>query len=204
MSATSEKISTKQLEKDIYYALKKPAGLFICYEVTIGWFGKERVDVLTYDTKGTWRCYELKISKSDFRSKNHNTFVGHFNYYVMPKALYEQVKNEIPAHVGVYTEKGICAKNAKRQSLKVDEQILKNSMIRSLYRTAQDSIVHKLQGVRVEQLQYENANLKNIMRKHCDNICKSDNCNDCALWDVMSEDNKIIRGQRRKIINDNV
>jgi hypothetical protein len=204
MSVTSEKISTKQLEKDIFYALQKPAGLFICFEVTIGWFGKERVDVLTYSSKGTWRCYELKISKSDFRSKNHNTFVGHFNYYVMPKALYEQVKNEIPAHVGVYTEKGICAKNAKRQSLKVDEQILKNSMIRSLYRTAQDGIVHKLQGIRVEQLQYENANLKNIMRKHCDLVCQSDNCNDCELWNVMSEDNKIVREQRRKIINDNV
>ena len=68
-------------------------GVFCCYEVTIGWYGKERVDYLTYDTNGVWRCYEIKVSKSDFYSKSHNTFLGHFNYYVMPEELYEQVKD---------------------------------------------------------------------------------------------------------------
>lgn len=36
-------------------------GVFGCFEVTIGWFGKERVDYMTYDTKGIWRCYEIKV-----------------------------------------------------------------------------------------------------------------------------------------------
>ena len=126
---------TKKLELDIWKATQKQ-GLFGCFEVTIGWFGKERVDYITYDTKDVWRCYEIKISKSDFHSKSHNTFMGNFNYYVMTRELFEAVKSEIPNHVGVYIE-GDCIKKAKRQTLKVDEQILKNSMIRSLYREYQ-------------------------------------------------------------------
>lgn len=49
----------------------------------------------------------------------------------MPRELYEQVKDEIPNHIGVYVN-GTSIKNAKKQELGVDEQILKNSMIRSL------------------------------------------------------------------------
>jgi hypothetical protein len=130
--------TTLQLERDIWSATHKQ-GVFGCYEVTIGWFGKERVDYMTYDTKGIWRCYEIKISKSDFNSKAHNTFIGHFNYYVMTQELYEQVKDEIPKHIGVYIGTA-CVKRAKKQKLKIDEQTLKNSMIRSLYREVEKQI----------------------------------------------------------------
>ena len=123
---------TQQLEKGIYQETKKQ-GVFGCFEVTIGWYGKERVDYITYDTKGIWRCYEIKVSKADFHSKAKKTFIGHYNYYVMPKELYDEVKDEIPNHIGVYCELGLY-KRAKKQELKVDEQILKDSMIRSLYR----------------------------------------------------------------------
>lgn len=130
--------ATLSLERALWTATKKQ-GTFGCFEVTIGWFGKERVDYMTYDTKGVWRCYEIKVSKADFRSKAHNTFCGHFNYYVMPADLYEELKNEIPEHVGVYVNHEYwpfvkCIKRAKRQNLLEDEQILKNSMIRSLSR----------------------------------------------------------------------
>ncbi len=128
---------TEQLEKKIYRNTKKQ-GVFGCFEVTIGWFGKERVDYLTYDTKGIWRCYEIKSTLTDFRNKNARiTFVGHFNYYVMPKELYEQVKDEIPKHVGVYTESNYCAKKAKKVELGADERVLKDSLIRSLSRDVQ-------------------------------------------------------------------
>jgi hypothetical protein len=125
---------TIQLEHQIYGATNKQ-GVFGCFEVTIGWFGEERVDYMTYDTKGIWRCYEIKVSVSDFRSKSKKTFCGHFNYYVMTKELYEKVKDEIPGHIGVYIG-GTSVKRAKRQELTVDEQILKVSMIRSLSREA--------------------------------------------------------------------
>ncbi|TCX51955.1 MULTISPECIES: hypothetical protein [unclassified Dehalobacter] len=127
---------TEHLENLIWRATHK-MGVFGCFEVTIGWFGKERVDFMTYDTKGIWRCYEVKVTKSDFCSKNHNSFIGHFNYYVMPEDLYEKVKQDIPKHIGVYVEKyghAISVKKAIRQKLGEDEQILKNSLIRSLCR----------------------------------------------------------------------
>ncbi|MGM7720628.1 hypothetical protein [Metabacillus sp. Hm71] len=104
--------------------------------MTIGWFGYERVDYITYDTKGIWRCYEIKVSKSDFYSKAKKTFVGHYNYFVIPKELYEEVKDDIPNHIGVYLG-NYCAKRAKKQELTVDEQVLKDSMIRSLSREFQ-------------------------------------------------------------------
>lgn len=123
---------TSKLETMIRKLTRK-MGTFGCFEVTIGNAGSERVDYMTYDTKGIWRCYEIKISKADFRSLAAHTFVGHYNYYVMPEALYEEVKSEVPSHVGVYLPAG-CVKKARKQKLMVQEEILKDSMIRSLYR----------------------------------------------------------------------
>lgn len=141
--AQTETELTKELKASIWEETTRQ-GVFGCFEVTIGWFGKERVDYITYDTKGVWRCFEIKITKQDFRSKAHNTFIGNFNYYVMPHELYKQLKEEIPSGIGVYTfysDKSIgVAKKAKKQVLKIDEQVLKNSMIRSLYREVDKSI----------------------------------------------------------------
>jgi hypothetical protein len=94
---------------------------------------------MTYDTKGVFRCYEVKVSKSDFHSQAHNTFLGHYNYYVMPTELYEKVEAEIPSHIGVYVN-GCCVKNPKRQQLTVDVQTLKDSLIRSLSREVEKHI----------------------------------------------------------------
>jgi hypothetical protein len=127
---------TKRLELEIWKATKAQ-GTFGCFEVTIGWFGKERVDYMTYNTKGEFRCYEIKISKSDFYSKAHKTFVGHFNYYVMPADLYGEIAADIPDGIGVYVFNGIelrSAKKAKHMSLETDMNVLKDSMIRSLCR----------------------------------------------------------------------
>lgn len=73
-----------------------------------------------------------KVSVSD-EVWQKNTFCGHYNYYVMTKELFEKIKNEIPVHIGVYIG-GLCVKRAKKQPLKVEEQILKDSLIRSLSR----------------------------------------------------------------------
>ena len=106
---------TVALEKAIRRATYK-MGTFGCYEVTIGYGGKERVDYMTYDTKGIFRCYEVKVSKADFHSAAVKSFVGHYNYYVLTRELYDQVKGEIPDWVGVYIG-DYCAKKAKKQDL---------------------------------------------------------------------------------------
>lgn len=133
---------TTLIENAIYRETNKQ-GVFGCFEVTIGWFGKERVDYMTYDTKDVWRCFEIKVSKSDFHSSANITFVGNFNYYVMPRELYDSVQDEIPNDIGCYVADKVrsgdyyicsCVKKAKRRPLSVDEHILKNSLIRSLSR----------------------------------------------------------------------
>lgn len=48
-------------------------------------------------------CYEVKISKADFKSENGHNFCGERNYYAMPKALYPQIKVEIPPGIGAIT-----------------------------------------------------------------------------------------------------
>ncbi len=143
--------ATVSLEKAIRRATRKN-GVFGCFEVTIGFFGKERVDYMTYDTKGIFRCYEIKATKADFHSGAAKSFVGHYNYYVLTRELYNQVREEIPDWIGVYVGE-CCAKKAKKQDLSgreykirrsIDgrsaevstpwEDMLKESMIRSLYR----------------------------------------------------------------------
>lgn len=143
--------ATVSLEKVIRRATRKN-GVFGCFEVTIGFFGKERVDYMTYDTKGIFRCYEIKVTKADFHSGAAKSFVGHYNYYVLTMELYNQVREEIPDWIGVYVGE-CCAKKAKKQDLSgreykirrsIDgrstevstpwEDMLKESMIRSLYR----------------------------------------------------------------------
>lgn len=113
---TSETIA---LEKAIRAATQK-TGVFGCFEVTIGFFGDERVDYMTYDTKGIFRCYEIKVTKADFHSNAAKSFVGHYNYYVLTTELYSQIQDEIPDHVGVYVVSDWriwVAKKAKKQDL---------------------------------------------------------------------------------------
>ena len=139
MIAMAKTQLTIDIEKALWNYTSK-MGVFGCFEVTIGWYGKERVDYMTYDTKDIWRCYEIKVSKSDFHSKAKKTFVGHFNYFVMPTELYEEVKDEIPKHIGVLVYGGYIltlVKRPKKQELMVDEQVMKNSLIRSLYRESE-------------------------------------------------------------------
>ena len=56
--------------------------------------------------KGDFYCYEVKSSVEDFHSKNGHNFLGDFNYYVMPKEVFEDIQNKIPYHVGVYVPDG--------------------------------------------------------------------------------------------------
>lgn len=126
--------ATVDIEHWLYRKTQK-IGTFGCFEVTIGFHGDERVDYLTYDTKGIWRAYEIKVSKADFHSGAANSFCGHYNYYAMPQELYEQVKHEIPDHVGIWCG-GWIVKKPKRVEPTVPEKTLMESMIRSLARDA--------------------------------------------------------------------
>lgn len=94
---------TLALEKTLYYYCKE-AGAFPVEEVTMP-DDRGIVDTLSYqemsDLSIEWRCYELKVTKSDFHSKAKLSFIGHYNYFVLPLKLYQEVADEIPAGIGV-------------------------------------------------------------------------------------------------------
>lgn len=147
---------THKLERALWKHTKK-RGIFACFEVTIGWRGKERVDFLTYNTEGIFRCYEVKASKADFYSNNKTSFLGHYNYYVMPVELYEEVKDDIDIHIGVFGFDGkklSSIKRAKVQELGVSKDLLKDSMIRSLYRES-EKIISNNDSLEIEKLRKE-------------------------------------------------
>ena len=54
-----------------------------------------------YDNDILTTAFEVKVTKEDFHSKHGHNFVCNANYYVMPKELYQQVKEEIPEDIGV-------------------------------------------------------------------------------------------------------
>ena len=72
--------------------------------------------------KGDFYCYEIKSSVEDFKSKHGHNFLGDFNYYVMPRKVYEAVKDMLPYGVGVYVTDEDCrlalyiVKQARRKS----------------------------------------------------------------------------------------
>lgn len=156
---------TEKLLKNLFYQTQKRA-MFGCHEVTIGYSGNERVDFMTYDTKGIFRCYEIKSCKEDFYSDAKWSFVGHYNYFVMTYDVYEQVKHDIPPHIGVYIDGKRSIKKAIKQN-DVDVELLKDSLIRSLSREFQKSFVSadvnvvKKLNKKVEKLNEENQKLSN-------------------------------------------
>lgn len=98
------------------------------------------VDCLCITTDETVYCYELKVTKQDFHSKNGHNFYGNFNYYVMPKELFDNIKDEIPNDIGVLVEDGKTLKSvkrSKRKELQIPVQTIKSYMLRSLYREYQ-------------------------------------------------------------------
>ena len=150
-------------------------------------------------------CFEIKISIADFKSKNGHNFIGNLNYYVMPYELYKNVKELIPANIGVITYHGkddniigrlrhtkncVYQENVDQElynSLlhtflnKKDKQLTKSSKIfRSLqdkmYRRACKVIDNLVDNIRLE---YENKSCYNIGFDYCMNDNGDSECQTC-------------------------
>lgn len=146
---------TRNLESTLYqYCYEQ--GAYVVEEVSMP-DKKGIVDTLSYQQLPSgdveWRCYELKVTKSDFHSKAKLSFIGNYNYFVLPQKLYEEVSDEIPTHIGVmiyraFDKKAVdlapqtlrtpgfltIAKKAQYQELQVDEKALTSHFVASLFR----------------------------------------------------------------------
>lgn len=101
------------LALDEYINPKRDPRIYTAREVTFDYATGHsvRVDYMRFKPvnnsvsgieKGDFYCYEVKSSIEDFHSKNGHNFIGDYNYYVMPNAVYEKVKEEVPWGVGVF------------------------------------------------------------------------------------------------------
>lgn len=145
------------------------------------------VDTLVLQVEGsgahTWRCFELKVTKSDFHSDAKLSFVGNYNYFVLPASLYPKLKDEIPAHIGVMTYRAFDAaamaaalapvttpgalrivKPARYQDLQVQDGELMERLTGSLNREVQ-----KAKRVEKGLTQYSDDQLMKELRKRSAN-----------------------------------
>lgn len=138
-------MTTKEIEHIAYKTLWKK-GTYLVYECAVprsyqNKYHRERVDLVSYETTGIFRFYEIKNSVSDFHSSAALTFLGHYNYFIMPKSLYDKVKEEIPNHIGVWVVYEFssrrymeCIKKPKKQELKVNSDDMKFAILQALSR----------------------------------------------------------------------
>lgn len=120
---------TKEIELAIFKEVKAGGlGVYGCFEVSFGNGGGDQYcDFSTMSSDNVFRCYEIKVSENDFRSKNKLSFLGDFNYFVLPKELYEKVKSDIPFGIGVYTFSNgrcTCAQKSRKQNITIGKELI--------------------------------------------------------------------------------
>lgn len=145
--------TTKKLEKLLSQKFDNRSEFYV-FECTYGWYGKEIVDCIMYNCQREICCYEIKQSLQDFHSRNKLSFFGNKNYFVMPYELYKKVEREIYTNfpnIGVYVpiktpefgdkdyifdiyDQLVCIKQARKQELKADKEVILSSMLRSMQR----------------------------------------------------------------------
>ena len=116
-------------------------GFYGCEEVTIGFAnagrGNEIVDFMTMTSTGIIRCYEIKVTLADLKSKAKLSWYGHYNYLVIGGELMnniELVKSYIPKEIGILDHNLRSIRRTKLQEVPDDVSImLKESLIRSMY-----------------------------------------------------------------------
>ena len=136
-------MTTKDIENIAYNYLWKK-GWYGVFEVAVpraivNKYHRERVDLLTYETTGIYRAYEIKRNKSDFYSGCAWSWIGNYNYFIMPYDLYHEVKNDIPDGIGVwvvrdYSKNMECVKRPKRRELLCSSTDMMFAMMQAMSR----------------------------------------------------------------------
>lgn len=91
--------------------------------------------------KGDFYCYEIKSSVGDFNSKNGHNFIGDYNYYVMPKEVFEAVKHLIPYAVGVLIPDQLDRLAPVKRARRKDRERPVSEMLLMMWRSSRREIV---------------------------------------------------------------
>lgn len=141
----SKRKETYEIEETLYNMVYVNR-LYGCSEVTIGFYnnghGDEIVDFCTMNSKGIIKCYEIKVTLADFKSKAKLSWYGHYNYLVVSEELLSKLTDElinehIPKYVGIaipaMSNSLKIIRRARKQDLSNEDEIMiKESLIRSL------------------------------------------------------------------------
>ena len=136
-------MTTKEIEHIAYNYLWKK-GRYLVFEMAIpreiqNRYHRERLDLISYDSDGTFRGYEIKRDIGDFHSGCAWSWICHYNYFIMPNDLYIKVKDEIPDGIGVWicyaNKKSMdCVKKPKKRELICSKESLLLAMLQALSR----------------------------------------------------------------------
>lgn len=144
LSELTEKLINPHHDPRIYWAREVTFDYATDHTVRVDYMRYKPVNnTISGIEKGDFYCYEVKSSVEDFRSKNGHNFIGDFNYYVMPKEVYDAIKDELPYHVGVYCptsdfEELIAVKKANRK----DRERPVSEMLLMMFRSAARDLPH--------------------------------------------------------------
>lgn len=193
--------------------------LYGCEEITIGFYGNghgdEIVDFMTMDSKGIIKCYELKVTIEDLKSKAKKSWYGHYNYLVVSRELYNKVDNwddYIPKHIGIVVGEELESKRkAKYVDISQDDaSMLKESMIRSMwwkmqkYKDAQSLSKQKKMNAELSKVKKERDMYCKLYNKSALTITMYENYMhrnygiDFDLEEEMEKQKKIYEEKRRK------
>ena len=143
--------------------------LLSCTEVTIGSGHTERIDYVAVDHNGIIRCFEIKVSKADFRSPAACSFVGDYNYYALPPALVDELAPLIPGWIGIHDGNGI-VRRAKRVEPKITREAMYLCLARSIQRDRDEALqtmdptVMDKKNRKIAQLERENQDAGDMTR----------------------------------------
>lgn len=74
-------------------------------------------------------CFEVKISVSDFKSKNGHNFYGNKNYYAVDSRIYKEIESLVPEDIGIlvyYESSGQmrCKRESKFKEISNEDKII--------------------------------------------------------------------------------
>lgn len=137
LSKRTEKYINPYNDPRIYWSREVTFDYGTLHQVRVDYMKfKPKNNTVSGIEKGDFYCYEIKSCVADFNSKNGHNFIGDFNYYVMPKELYEQVNQRIPYNVGVLIPSKCGALESIKKAKRTDRTRAVNEMLLMMFRSA--------------------------------------------------------------------
>lgn len=137
LSKRTEKYINPYNDPRIYWSKEVTFDYGTSHQVRVDYMKfKPKNNTVSGIEKGDFYCYEIKSCVADFNSKNGHNFIGDFNYYVMPKELYEQVNQRIPYNVGVLIPSKCGTLESIKKAKRTDRTRAVNEMLLMMFRSA--------------------------------------------------------------------